>query len=86
MLPFGAGAQLAGELVTDHAAGAMLDQVRVPAGMRVRLRTREAAGGFTVVRADGRIWRNDPGAGRIGRLHPLRDAGDLAVTGKDGSA
>lgn len=86
MLPIGSGAALTGEMVDDPAATALVDTLQVPAGLRVRLRTRGAADGFTVVRADGRVWRNADGAHRIGRLHPLTCPGDLVLTRTDGSA
>lgn len=86
MLPIGAGAALAGELLSDDEATAVVGALRMPAGLRVRLRTRDAAGGFTVIRADGRVWRNTAGALSIGGHHPLRDARDLILTDRDGSA
>jgi MoaA/NifB/PqqE/SkfB family radical SAM enzyme len=86
MLPIGAGLGLRDEMLTDPAALGLLDRLRVPAGLRVRLRTRDAAGGFTVVRGDGRVWRNDERALRIGGLRPLTAVADLAVTARDGSA
>jgi MoaA/NifB/PqqE/SkfB family radical SAM enzyme len=86
MLPIGAGSALSAEMLTDDEAGRVFAALRVPMGLRVRLRTRDAAGNFTVVRADGRVWRNTPGALSIGGLHPLRDAADLILTSRDGTA
>ena len=86
MLPIGAGAHLRAEMLADADATAVLGTLRVPASVRVRLRTRDAAGGFTVIRADGRIWRNDVAALHIGGLRPLVAVADLAVTCRDGSA
>lgn len=86
MLPIGAGAQLQTELLTDPAATHLLAQLKMPDGLRIRLRTRASAGGFTVVRADGRVWRNDPRALHIDGLQPLTTAADLARTAPDGSA
>ena len=86
MLPIGAGSMLRQQMLTDPDALTLLDRVRVPGGLRVRLRTRAAAGGFTVVRADGRVWRNNHNGQHIGGLRPLTTAADLMVTGRDGSA
>ncbi|MGH9060568.1 MAG: radical SAM protein, partial [Acidimicrobiales bacterium] len=86
MLPLGAGRQLYDEMLTDPAAARLLSGLRVPEGLRIRLRTRTSAGGFTVVRADGRVWRNDTGALRIDGVRPLTTVADLALTAPDGSA
>ena len=73
-------------MLTDDEAHALLAALQVPAGLRIRLRTRDMAGNFTVVRADGRIWRNNPDAIGIGGLYPLNDATDLHLTSRDGAA
>ncbi|MEU3622507.1 radical SAM protein [Amycolatopsis coloradensis] len=87
MLPIGDGAALADdEQLTDNEALALLAELSTTAAVPVRLRIREAAGGFTVIRADGQIWRNQPGAHAISSLHPLLTASDLALTTRDGSA
>lgn len=86
MLPIGAGASLPDQMLTDDQANAVLAALKVPPGLRVRLRTRDMAGNFTVVRADGRVWRNDLDALGIGGLHPLTDASDLHLTSRDGAA
>ena len=86
MLPIGAGATLPDQMLTDEDATAVLGTMRPPPGLRVRLRTRHAAGNFTVIRADGRVWRNTTAALGIGGLHPLHQVGDLTLTGRDGSA
>ncbi|MGH3737677.1 MAG: radical SAM protein [Micromonosporaceae bacterium] len=86
MLPIGAGAGMPAEMLTDPAASGLLNALDVPPGMRVRVRTRASAGGFTVVRADGRVWRNDEAARGIDGLRPLTAARDLALTARDGSA
>jgi MoaA/NifB/PqqE/SkfB family radical SAM enzyme len=86
MLPIGSGLRLQHEMLTDPAATCLLAGLRVPEGLRVRLRTRTSAGGFTVVRADGRVWRNDEQALRIAGLRPLTVVADLALTARDGSA
>lgn len=86
MLPIGAGARLRQEMLTDQAAADLVGRLRVPDGLRLRLRTRTAADGFTIVRADGRVWRNRDAAQRIDRLHVLRRPEELALTGRDGSA
>jgi MoaA/NifB/PqqE/SkfB family radical SAM enzyme len=86
MLPLGAGRKRPEEMLSDLAATRLLTELRVPDGLRVRLRTRIAAGGFTVVRADGRVWRNDEGAVHIDGVRPLTTVADLALTTRDGSA
>jgi hypothetical protein len=87
MLPFGRGQELASrEMLTDQDATELVSSLRVPQGVAVRLRTREAADGFTVVRADWQVWRNAPGALAIRPARPLARPGDLALTNADGSA
>lgn len=85
MLPIGAGADLTGEMLTDTEAAEILNRLEAPPELRVRLRTRDSASGFTVIRADGRVWRNSPHAAQITGLHPLRQPTDLTLTGRDGS-
>lgn len=87
MLPIGEGAALADtEQLTDDEAHDLLAELHSTSDVAVRLRTRAAAGGFTVIRADGQVWRNQPGAQAISALRPLHDVNDLALTGRDGSA
>lgn len=87
MLPIGEGSALADtELLTDDEARSVLAEAAVGSPVLVRLRTREAAGGFTVIRANGQVWRNHPGAEAIGTLRPLHRISDLALTERDGSA
>ncbi|WP_239165832.1 radical SAM protein [Catellatospora citrea] len=86
MLPIGAGASLSAEMLTDERASALVSALKVPAGMQVRLRSRRSAAGFTVIRADGRVWRNGDQALSISGLRPLQSAADLALTGSDGAA
>ncbi|WP_045875811.1 radical SAM protein [Pseudofrankia sp. DC12] len=86
MLPLGEGAALTAELVGDAVARALVDSLAVPAGLAVRLRTRAAAGNFTVVRADGQVWRNQPDAAGIGPTDRLHGPTGLALTAPDGSA
>lgn len=85
MLPIGAGADLTDQILSDAEATDILSNLDAPPELRVRLRTREAASGFTVVRADGRVWRNSPGATQIAGLSPLHQPIDLVLTGRDGS-
>jgi hypothetical protein len=73
-------------MLSDDEPGGVSAALRVPAGRRVGLRTRDAAGNCSVVRADGRVWRNTINALSIGGLHPLRDAADLILTSRDGTA
>lgn len=87
MLPLGQGKELASQqMLTDHDATELVSSLRVPQGVAVRLRTREAADGFTVIRADGQVWRNAPGALAISPARTLARPGDLALTSADGSA
>jgi sulfatase maturation enzyme AslB (radical SAM superfamily) len=80
LLPIGEGAQMPRtELLSDGAAIALVAALAVPAELSVRLRTRSSAEGFTVVRADGRVFRNGPGALTIAPAKPLRRAADLRV-------
>ncbi|WNV90236.1 radical SAM protein [Umezawaea sp. Da 62-37] len=85
-LPFGEGAALADvEQVPDDQAHDLIAAL-APAPVAVRLRTRADAAGFTVVRADGQVWRNTTDATAIAALRPLTGPGSLALTGRDGSA
>jgi sulfatase maturation enzyme AslB (radical SAM superfamily) len=87
MLPLGKGtAMAAAEMVGDQAAASIVHSLEVPFGLTVRLRERGAAEGFTVVRADGRIWRNGTGALTITATRPLTHPRDLALNTPDGSA
>lgn len=87
MLPIGAGQHLADrEMLTDRQAGELVDALSIPDDFGIRLRTREDAGGFTVVRADGQVWRNRHPADEISSIGPLRQPADLALTVRDGSA
>jgi hypothetical protein len=87
MLPIGRGQELAWrEMLTDQDATRLVRGLRVPEGLDVRLRTREAADGFTVIRADGQVWRNAAGAMAIHPARSLAQPGDLALTMADGSA
>ncbi|MFV2013600.1 MULTISPECIES: radical SAM protein [unclassified Micromonospora] len=86
MLPIGAGLHQQNQMLTDVAALDHVHRLHIPDTLRVRLRTRELAGGFTVVRADGRIWRNDQRGLTIAGLKPLTTPADLTLTAKDGSA
>ncbi|KWW98582.1 Molybdenum cofactor biosynthesis protein MoaA [Carbonactinospora thermoautotrophica] len=88
MLPLGEGAALAREqMLTDAEAATTIAALRIPPGVSVRLRTREAAEGFTVVRADGQAWRNTDRAHRIAAFRPLRRPADLYLSGRrDGFA
>jgi sulfatase maturation enzyme AslB (radical SAM superfamily) len=88
MLPIGEGKALGErEALTDDDARSLVGGLQVPAGLHVRLRERDAAGGFTVIRADGMVWRNLPGAASIRPVRRLLDPRDLATAGgRDGSA
>lgn len=87
MLPIGEGAALAdAEQLTDEQARDIVHALDVPEEVSVRLRTRDDAGGFTVIRADGKVWRNALTSEGITTLSPLASPADLALTGRDGSA
>ncbi|MFJ6141663.1 radical SAM protein [Kitasatospora sp. NPDC092286] len=78
MLPIGDGAAVADEqMLTDDQARAAIDALTVPDGLRVRLRTRGSADGFTVLRADGYAYRNTGGATRISAFNPVTGPQDL---------
>lgn len=77
MLPIGEGSRLTEEMVSDAEAQRIVGTVQVPDGVRVRLRTRELADSFTVVRADGQVYRNVHGATGIQPTRPLLTAADL---------
>lgn len=87
MLPIGEGRRVAeSEALSDAVARGIVAELDVPAPLRVRLRERDAADGFTVVRADASVWRNSAGATAIHRGRPLRVPGDLGLLTRDGSA
>lgn len=87
MLPIGEAVRLSEEeALSDGEACAITDGLEVPDDLSVRVRTRDGAGGFTVIRADGQVWRNGRPAERIDTLHALRTPADLALTGPDGAA
>ncbi|GIG57171.1 hypothetical protein Lfu02_15430 [Longispora fulva] len=87
LLPIGSAVDLAEqEMVSDHGAQALLNGLALPDGLSVRLRTRRNAAGFSVVRADGQVWRNGRGALSIGSLKQLTVPGDLMLAGRDGAA
>ncbi|MBM9624704.1 radical SAM protein [Streptomyces zhihengii] len=78
MLPIGDGRALRDtQMLSDAQARTRLDAVTPPPGVRVRLRTREIADAFTVVRADGKVWRNTDQANEISALRRLTRAEDL---------
>lgn len=86
MLPIGHGATLAAhQALSDERAQRLIDGLRAPP-VPVRLRRRDDAEHFTVVRADGRIWRNGPAGRSIAALHSLAAPHDLRLDGTDGSA
>ncbi|GII97554.1 radical SAM protein [Sinosporangium siamense] len=86
MLPIGDGAGLAAsELVEDADALRIVRSVQPPHGLRVRLRTRELAEGFTVIRADGQVYHNVRGATGIHAIRPLVTAADLHLPLPEGA-
>lgn len=79
-LPLGDGAATnPDEALSDDQARAIVASLHVPASITVRLRERGAASGFTVVRADGRVYRNDENAENIAATRPLTGPSDLAT-------
>ncbi|MCP2098105.1 Radical SAM superfamily enzyme, MoaA/NifB/PqqE/SkfB family [Actinosynnema pretiosum] len=84
-LPIGEGAALVREQIGDERARELV--AALPQGpVAVRLRTRDDASGFTVVRADGRVWRNAPGSTSIGAQRELRTTEDLLLDSREGTA
>ncbi|TQF05553.1 radical SAM protein [Kitasatospora acidiphila] len=78
MLPIGEGKAIAEQqMLTDDQATAAIEALTVPDGLRVRLRTRDSADGFTVLRADGYAWRNTGGATGIAAFIPVTGPQDL---------
>jgi MoaA/NifB/PqqE/SkfB family radical SAM enzyme len=87
LLPIGEATGLAdGQMLDDRAAAQIVDAVQAPAGLDIRLRTREDAENFTVIRADGRVWRNGPAALSITAQSALTSPDCLLLAGWDGSA
>lgn len=88
MLPIGTGAVLAAsELLSDDEVRRAALNLEVPSLLDFRVRYRSEAGGFTVVRADGSVWRNNPDGLSIGQRRPLREVADLMLGSElDGSA
>ncbi|MFF2616844.1 radical SAM protein [Kitasatospora sp. NPDC058046] len=87
MLPIGEGTALAAEqMLTDEQAREIVSPLAVPDGVRVRLRTRTSAGGFTVLRADGYAWRNTRGATGISAFVPVTGPADLRLPTSGGSS
>jgi len=87
MLPIGEARDLpADECLSDAEAARLIANLDIPADLHIRLRRRDAADGFTVIRADGALWRNTDGAQAISRRRTLRDPADLVLEGQDGSA
>jgi hypothetical protein len=86
MLPIGDGAHLAAsELVEDADARRIVESLQPPHRLRVRLRTRELAEGFTVIRADGQVYHNVRGATEIQAARPLQTAADLDLPLTEGA-
>jgi len=87
-LPIGdAAGNCSGEAISDDMARALIARLCVPTGLTIRLRERTSAGGFTVVRADGKVYRNADDAEHIAALRPLTTPADLDLRSTpDGSA
>jgi hypothetical protein len=74
------------QALSDLEAQRLADVVAARAVIPVRLRRRDSAEGFTVVRADGRVWQNGPGAASIVAIREFDRSEDLLLTDRDGSA
>jgi len=79
LLPIGEATSMQDELCSDSEVEEALHAAEMPSGLSVRLRSRRLAAGFTVVRADGRVWRNDQAALSIGPVRRLQQVSDLAA-------
>lgn len=78
MLPFGEGENMAlDEMLDDNELKIIVDNLRIPPSLVIRMRLRKNAGGFTVVRADGSVYRNNKSALLIGRICHLQNVDDL---------
>jgi MoaA/NifB/PqqE/SkfB family radical SAM enzyme len=87
MLPFGEGERMASdEMLMDDEAESLVMSLDRPHGLEVRVRRRDSANGFTVVRADGALWVTGDGATRISQRRPLESPRDMMLVGPDGSA
>ena len=87
LLPIGTGNTLGhAEAVSDDHAERTVSGLDVPDAMTVRVRTREAAGGFTVIRADRRVYHNTVNAATIATTTALESPSDLRLAGRDGSS
>jgi len=86
LLPIGAATARTPGLVDDQAAHDLIAALARPPGLHIRLRARDAAGNFTVIRADGRVWRNQPDGLGIEPTVPLTESAGLLLTHPDGSA
>jgi molybdenum cofactor biosynthesis enzyme MoaA len=87
MLPIGEAVSFGNsEIVSDTTAEEVIASLSLPDELVVRIRKRSDAGGFTVVRADGTIWRNNEVATSIISKGPLAHSEDLRLERQDGSA
>ena len=86
-LPIGEGRHIADqEVLSDERALEIYNTLRIPPKLKVRLRLRQDAGDFTVVRADRSIWRNSRSALSIQKKTSLYAVSDLNIEERDGSA
>ncbi|MFD0432110.1 hypothetical protein ACFQ60_47560 [Streptomyces zhihengii] len=77
MLPIGDGQALRDtQMLSDAQARTRLDAVTPPPGAGPAA-DQEIADAFTVVRADGKVWRNTDQANEISALRRLTRAEDL---------
>lgn len=87
MLPIGEGAFFGREeLIEDEDLERFMAKLHIPLGLHVRHRLRKDAANFTVVRADGSVWRNNGSAHSINRIRLLSRPEDLTIDGFDGSS
>lgn len=79
LLPIGEASTMWDQLCSDLEVEEALHSAESPSGLSVRFRSRRLAAGFTVVRADGRVWRNDHAALSISPVRRLQRISDLAA-------
>jgi molybdenum cofactor biosynthesis enzyme MoaA len=72
------------EEISDQDADALVEALRVPAGLTARLRTVISASTHIFIRADGRIWRNSDHGTKVVTLHPLTRPADLVLGPEEG--
>lgn len=77
LLPFNGGENFRDDMLTDDELISRVGEIQTKTQIPVRVRTRELAANFRVIRADGQIWANDSSADAIGSLRLLNSSNDL---------